>query len=253
MKAKMILTVLCFIGVITVANAQDVIITLEGDEISARVIEVSAKNVKYRETGHVATDTLPKSKIFMIKYENGEKDVFGETVESESKEVRPPAPGPRQPRTTPQQPRTAPRQPPPAPRRGYVGFGFGPAYMADESSDDAGIQFNINFGYLISRHVGINTSFFTTASDYIPGNTGILFGPLFSFGPSSGRASFDLRPTLGYAVNDATDEGGVAAGAGASFRWSCGRAISMATNLDYYYGRDVHSIGLSLSLYFRLK
>jgi hypothetical protein len=58
--------------------AQDIITLKNGDEIKAKVQEIGISEVKYKKyenlTGPVYT--LMKTDIFMIKYENGEKDVF---------------------------------------------------------------------------------------------------------------------------------------------------------------------------------
>lgn len=60
------------------ANSQDIIIKKNGDEIKAKVLEVSAIEVKYKrfESQQAATYVLEKSEIFMVKYEDGSKDIF---------------------------------------------------------------------------------------------------------------------------------------------------------------------------------
>lgn len=64
----------------SIVIGQDVIVKKNGDEIKAKVEEVLAAEIKYRKfenlTGPVYS--MPKSEIFMIKYENGSKDVFGD-------------------------------------------------------------------------------------------------------------------------------------------------------------------------------
>jgi hypothetical protein len=58
--------------------AQDIITLKNGEEIKAKVQEIGLDNVKYKKYENQAgpTYTLMKSDIFMIKYENGDKDVF---------------------------------------------------------------------------------------------------------------------------------------------------------------------------------
>jgi hypothetical protein len=58
--------------------AQDIITLKNGEEIKAKVQELGLDNVKYKKYENQAgpTYTLMKSNIFMIKYENGDKDVF---------------------------------------------------------------------------------------------------------------------------------------------------------------------------------
>lgn len=60
------------------ANSQDIIFKKNGDEIKAKVLEVSAIEVKYKrfESQQAATYVLDKSEIFMVKYEDGSKDIF---------------------------------------------------------------------------------------------------------------------------------------------------------------------------------
>ena len=58
--------------------AQDIITLKSGEEIKALVQKVGVSEVEYKkfENPNGPTYTLLKSNIFMIKYENGEKDVF---------------------------------------------------------------------------------------------------------------------------------------------------------------------------------
>ncbi len=61
-------------------QAQDVIVKKSGEEINAKVEQISANEIKYRkadnQTGPVYT--IPKSEVFMVKYANGARDVFSE-------------------------------------------------------------------------------------------------------------------------------------------------------------------------------
>ena len=78
---KNIILLAVFFGCITTAVAQDIITLKNGDEIKAKVQEIGSTDIKYKKyenlTGPVYT--LSKAEIFMIKYENGERDVFTET------------------------------------------------------------------------------------------------------------------------------------------------------------------------------
>lgn len=60
------------------SNGQDVIIFSNGDELQVRVKEVLDDNIKYIRFDNLNGPlyTTAKSEIFMIKYENGAKDVF---------------------------------------------------------------------------------------------------------------------------------------------------------------------------------
>ena len=72
---KLLLVLLCFplIGL-----GQDNIILKDGEEISAKVLKINSENVEYKKSSNLEgpTYTLDKKDIFMIKYENGEKEVF---------------------------------------------------------------------------------------------------------------------------------------------------------------------------------
>ena len=61
--------------------AQDIITLKSGEEVKAKVLEIGTSDVKYKkfenQTG--PSYTIFKSDIFMIKYENGTKDVFANT------------------------------------------------------------------------------------------------------------------------------------------------------------------------------
>ncbi|MBN1415193.1 MAG: hypothetical protein JW973_08850 [Bacteroidales bacterium] len=61
-------------------SGQDIIVKKNGEEISARVEQVSDKEITYRKFENLSGPLyiLSKSEIFMIKYENGSKDVFAD-------------------------------------------------------------------------------------------------------------------------------------------------------------------------------
>jgi hypothetical protein len=77
MKNLLMLFVTLFVSVSAV-TAQDIITLKNGDEIKAKVQEIGLSDVKYKKFENLTgpTYTLLKTEIFMIKYENGEKDVF---------------------------------------------------------------------------------------------------------------------------------------------------------------------------------
>lgn len=75
---KLILSLLCVVSLS--AFAQDVIICRNGDEITSKVLKVSKTEIEYKKWSNQngPSYTLDKSEVFMIKYKNGEKDVFKE-------------------------------------------------------------------------------------------------------------------------------------------------------------------------------
>jgi hypothetical protein len=58
--------------------AQDIILKRNGDEIKAKVQEVGITEIKYKKFDNPDGPmyTILKSEVFLIKYENGTKDVF---------------------------------------------------------------------------------------------------------------------------------------------------------------------------------
>lgn len=76
------------------SNAQDLIFKKNGDEIKGKVVEITNTEVKYRKfenlTGAIYSFNL--SEIFLIRYENGTKDVFGETTSPSKKAETEPLP-----------------------------------------------------------------------------------------------------------------------------------------------------------------
>lgn len=75
MKKLIFLLTMCVVFNI---SAQDIIVKRNGDELQCRILEVSKNEVKYKrwtnQDGPAFSEK--KSNIFMIKYENGDKDVI---------------------------------------------------------------------------------------------------------------------------------------------------------------------------------
>jgi hypothetical protein len=69
--------------IVTFCFAQDIIIKVNGEEIKSKILEVSQGEIKYKNFDYQSgpSFTVSKSEIFMIRYENGSKDVFNNTKE----------------------------------------------------------------------------------------------------------------------------------------------------------------------------
>ena len=82
MKKLFILLVLLCAG-FSAALAQDLITTKSGEDVKAKVLEVGVSAVKYVKSSNPdgPVYTLPCEDILMIRYANGEKDVFVEKYE----------------------------------------------------------------------------------------------------------------------------------------------------------------------------
>jgi hypothetical protein len=76
---------LAFSGILgSSLKAQDIIILKSGEEIKSTVSEVSSDLIKYKKFENLSGPvySVEKSKVFMIKYQNGTKDVFNEQTET---------------------------------------------------------------------------------------------------------------------------------------------------------------------------
>lgn len=68
-------------GSIGMACAQDIITTKDGSDIQAKILEVTNSEVKYKRFSNLEgpTLTINKSDILIVRYENGENEVFKES------------------------------------------------------------------------------------------------------------------------------------------------------------------------------
>jgi hypothetical protein len=78
MVKKLIMMFACFVFFVHALYAQDVITKQNGDVINSKITEVGTETVKYKkfELPNGPDYTISAAEIFMIKYENGNKDVF---------------------------------------------------------------------------------------------------------------------------------------------------------------------------------
>jgi hypothetical protein len=74
---------LCYVGSVF---GQDILTLKSGEEIEVVVTEINQKTVWYKKFSNLDGPlySLPKSDIFMIKYPNGEKDVFNVATPTQS-------------------------------------------------------------------------------------------------------------------------------------------------------------------------
>ena len=76
---KIFLSLLFSLFIIPFAFSQDIITTKSGEEINAKVLEISTTEVKFTTADKTGVmQSLLKANVFMIKYENGYKEVFQE-------------------------------------------------------------------------------------------------------------------------------------------------------------------------------
>jgi hypothetical protein len=64
--------------------SQDIIFKKDAEEIQAKVIEIGVNDIKYKKFSNPngPTYVVSKNDLFLIKYENGEKDVFNKNSNS---------------------------------------------------------------------------------------------------------------------------------------------------------------------------
>jgi hypothetical protein len=88
MKYLKIGLILVCMSLLTGLSAQDIITTKAGEEIKAQVLEVLTAEIKYKKHSNPEgpTYSIKKEEVFMIKYKNGEKDVFKITSAKQSDE-----------------------------------------------------------------------------------------------------------------------------------------------------------------------
>lgn len=81
---KRIFLLALLLSFVAAAVAQDVITLKNGDEINGKVTKVTSTEIEYKLASNPdgPTYTKPVAEIFMVKYENGQKDVFNNTPET---------------------------------------------------------------------------------------------------------------------------------------------------------------------------
>jgi len=81
---KILLILVALIGFGIMVNAQDVILKQDGSEIKAKVTEITDQQIKYKDFDFQSgpTRNINISEVFMITYENGQKEVFRKHIET---------------------------------------------------------------------------------------------------------------------------------------------------------------------------
>lgn len=78
MKKQFLFVLQLFIA--TFCFSQDIIVKSNGDEIKTKIIEVNQLDIKYKNFDYPSgpSFSISKSDVFMVRYENGTKDVFND-------------------------------------------------------------------------------------------------------------------------------------------------------------------------------
>lgn len=84
MKKVLSATIMMLFGL--TASAQDIITTKEGDDIQAKILEVTSTELKYKKHSNLdgPTYTIKKSDVLIVRYENGEKEVYKDARQENS-------------------------------------------------------------------------------------------------------------------------------------------------------------------------
>ncbi|MCB0519200.1 MAG: porin family protein [Lewinellaceae bacterium] len=165
------------------AFSQDVILLKTGEEIQAKVTEILPLDIKYKRFDHQdgPTITLPKKEVFLIKYENGMKEVFGggENVEKITKEANAP-PVKEEEIQKPVEPKKK-RETPEGDRHFFIGVAY-PSSSTLKIGFHGGLE---STGYF-TRNIGltshISAAYNKLSTDYVDGgyiSTFFLAGPHF--------------------------------------------------------------------------
>ena len=79
---KIILTALATIFTFTISFSQDVITNKLGEDISVKILEINQTEIKYKKFDNPDGPVfyIPKVEVFMVRYQNGTKDIFTENL-----------------------------------------------------------------------------------------------------------------------------------------------------------------------------
>lgn len=223
----------------TTAFCQDIITLKNGDEIETKVTEISEHQIKYKEFDNLdgPVYAVSKSKIFMIKYKNGKKDVFSNYTKEGNKQSADYT----------------------GVKKGFIavtaGFAMPTGDLSSEIKAETGLNINAKFGYFIDPKFGICASFMRTGlsvEENDIANIDIYYNCLTVGGLTtfhSEKINFDLKGEVGYmySLTETTfkenylgssektekDDDGACFILGAGLRYEITPMISIMGNIDY--------------------
>jgi hypothetical protein len=72
------------------AYSQDILVLRNGDEVEVKVLEIKLSEIKYKKLNNLDGPIYTEEKInvFMIKYENGAKDVFNHDTQTKTDRIK---------------------------------------------------------------------------------------------------------------------------------------------------------------------
>ena len=192
-RSLLIVTCLIFWNV---SFAQDLITLTSGDDIKVKVLEVNVDLIKYKK--HDNPDgpsyTIPRSDVFVIRYENGTKDIINPLVKEAPVEVKNKNPVSKEPVYKNQISFSAGFSKP----IGAFATGAWPLGTAG-----AGANMHFFFGRKFTKNFGLgfkwlgNSNSLVEATDAFWGSGGLLTG-ITLHAPASAMVVFDFRVLGGY-------------------------------------------------------
>ncbi len=179
---KKSLTLLCILNfVFILASAQDVIVMKNGDEVKAKVTEIGTNEIKYKKfdnpDGPVYSAT--KSDVFMIKYENGTKDMISSSPTSSAAAA-----------TSSQAKAKSVIESKPYTALIYGGLSIPIGSFSKE--EEGGAKTGFTFGHEGDIHISNNSAYFTYNLNYTSHSYGFSFYDPYSYIPDEFTGSYGL-------------------------------------------------------------
>ena len=159
--------------------AQDNIILKNGEDINTKIIEINESNIKYKEYNKLdgPLHTISKDEIFLIKYSNGEKEIFlnNSSDYSKSKNIKTKK----------------------ILISGGSNFYFQNTFEEDNSSSTTNLNLALSIGSILTRNFVLGASFaFTSNTNGSYSNTSSAIGPFIR------GYNKNLYSQVGYALGD---------------------------------------------------
>lgn len=83
---KVLLSALVMLSMLVSVQAQDIITTKDGNDIQAKILEFTTSEIKYKKFNNQEgpTFTINKSDVLIVRYQNGENEIFNDNHISET-------------------------------------------------------------------------------------------------------------------------------------------------------------------------
>ncbi|KAA3438502.1 hypothetical protein [Rufibacter hautae] len=224
MKKTLLLLVVLFTW--GVAQAQDLIIKRNGEEISAKILEITPELVKYQRADYLEGPLISilKKEVFMIKYANGNKETFNAPAPAVSTSMAPSNATTSEPQLMPHVKLSGPR----------LGFTLISGSLADKAKEEFSVNpFLTQFGWQFETRIFTTSKGLSGLFEFIPLVGGLEQG---KFVPSL-NAMVGLRGPKGFEFgvgpNLTPASAGVAFAIGTNFK---SEGVNFPVNLAFVPG-----------------